>query len=164
MKKKTLKRVWSVFIVNHIYAGTKAWGRKRSLLRAAGWEIGEGTRIVGPVKCSGTVKIGNDCWIGRDFTVYGNGTVIIGDRCDIAPEVVFYTGGHIIGAADRRAGKGESYTIQIGDGCWLGGRTTFTHSLTVGSGSVVAACACVTKYMQENKLIGGVPAKEIRSL
>ncbi len=164
MKLKTLKRVLALFLVNHIYAGTEAWGRKRALLRAAGWIIGEGTRVVGPVTCSGTVEIGADCWIGRDFTVHGNGTVIIGDRCDVAPETAFFTGGHAIGTPERRAGKGETYTIRVGDGCWLGARSSFVRSVTVGNGSVVAACACVVEDVPENKLVVGVPARPLRSL
>lgn len=164
MKLKTLKRIWVMFLVNHVYAGTEAWGRKRALLRAAGWKIGEGTCIVGPVTCSGTVEIGTDCWIGRNFTVHGNGTVIIGDCCDLAPEVAFFTGGHAMGGPERRAGAGETYTIQVGNGCWLGGRSSFTRSITVGNGAVIAACACVTKDVPENVLAGGVPARTLRSL
>ena len=164
MKLNTIRRVWALFLVNHLYAGTEAWGRKRSLLRAAGWKIGECTRVVGPVTCSGMVEIGADCWIGRDFTVHANGTVIIGDNCDVAPEVCFFTGGHAIGSPERRAGEGENYTIRIGDGCWLGGRSSFMRSVTVGNGAVVAACACVTEDVPADVLVGGTPARRIRSL
>ena len=164
MKLKTLRRAWAMFRVNHIYAGTKAWSRKRTLLRVAGWIIGDGTRIVGPVMCSGTVEIGRDCWIGRNFTIHGNGTVVIGDRCDVAPEITFFTGGHVFGTAERRAGAGENYTIRIGNGCWLGGRSSFARNISVGDGAVIAACACVTDDVQENTLVGGVPARPLRSL
>ncbi len=164
MRLKTLHKRWIYFLVNHVYAGTEAWDRKRHLLRAAGWKIGEGTRIVGPVACSASVEIGADCWIGRDFKVHGNGCLIIGDRCDLGPETAFFTGGHVIGGPERRAGAGESYTIRIGSGCWLGGRSSFLRNVTVGEASVVAACACVTEDVPPYTLTAGVPAREIRRL
>ena len=69
MKLRTVKKIWVTYLVNHVYVGTRAFKRKRNLLRSIGWEIGEGTRIVGPIINTGTVQIGKDCWIGRDFTV-----------------------------------------------------------------------------------------------
>ena len=164
MNRNTIKRVWNLFLVNHLFAGPRAFAQKRRLLRSIGWVIGEDTKIVGPVVCTGHVRIGSRCWIGRDFTVHGNGTVVIGDNCDVAPEVCFFTGGHAIGSPERRAGKGENYTIRIGDGCWLGGRSSFMRSVTVGNGAVVAGCACVTEDVPANTLVGGTPARPIRSL
>lgn len=135
MKLHTVRKIGVMFCVNHLFAGTWAFGVKRKLLRFVGYEIGEGTRIVGPMFCTGTLRIGRDCWIGRDFTVNGNGTVVIGDRCDIAPSVMFLTGGHEIGDERRRAGKGEAYTIQIQDGTWIGARSTVVRNVTVGDGA-----------------------------
>lgn len=94
----------------------------------------------------------------------GNGIVTIGDRCDVGPEVTFMTGGHLIGTADRRAGKGQTYTQSVGDGCWIGGRCTIINETGISSGSVIAACACVTKDIPANVLAGGVPAKIIKNL
>lgn len=164
MKLRTVKKIWVTFLVNHVYVGTHAFGRKRKLLRSIGWQIGEGTRIVGPITNTGTVKIGKDCWIGRGFTVEGNGHVIIGDNCDIAPQVTFLTGGHAIGDESRRAGPGEKYTVTVGSGTWIGARSTLGRNITVGESAVIAACACVMKDIPDNVLAGGVPAKVIRKL
>lgn len=164
MKLCTVRKICVMFCVNHLFAGTWAFGVKRKLLRSLGYEIGAGTRVVGPLFCTGSLRIGRDCWIGRDFTVNGNGTVVIGDRCDIAPSVMFLTGGHEIGGEGRRAGKGEAYTIQVRDGAWIGARTTVLRNVTVGRGSVIAACACVVSDIPDNTLAGGVPAKVIREL
>lgn len=164
MKLQTVKRICVMFCVNHVLAGTFAYPLKRRLLRSVGYEIGEGTRICGPLFCTGTLRIGRDCWIGRDLRVEGNGSVEIGDRCDLAPSVLFLTGGHAVGDRGRRAGKGEHYHICVGDGVWIGARATFVRNITVGTGSVVAACACVGKDVPEDCLVGGVPAKIIREL
>lgn len=164
MKLSTAKRMCVMFCVNHILAGTFAFPLKRKLLLSVGFNIGEGTRIAGPLICTGSLKIGKDCWIGRDFRVEGNGVVEIGDRCDIAPGVMFLTGGHEIGSADRRAGKGLHYRICVGDGVWIGARATLAQNVTVGNSSVVAACTYVGKDVPRNSLVGGVPARIIREL
>lgn len=152
-----------MWLLNRL-SGTKFFGIKRKLLISAGHEVGENTKIVGPIFCTGTLHIGTDCWIGRCLSVEGNGHVHIGDCCDIAPQVTFFTGGHKIGNADRRAGSGETYTIRIGNGTWIGGRASLVREVSVGSGCVVAACACVCADVPDNTLAGGVPAKRIRDL
>lgn len=154
------------FLINHIFVGTKALAcsAKRFLMKATGNPVGKGTTIVGPITVLGTCDIGENCWINRGFVVHGNGHVKIGNNCDIAPEVEFLTGGHKIGDADRRAGKGEVYKIIVGNGCWIGARSTLLGNITVNDGSVVASCACVNHNVPENTLVGGVPAKIIRRL
>lgn len=164
MKLKSLKRKMSIYAVNHILDGTRCFSAKRRLLRSAGYQIGENTKIVGPIFCTGTLCIGANCWIGRNLTVHGNGTVIIGDNCDVAPDVTFLTGGHIVGTTERRAGEGESYKIAVGNGTWIGSRSTILGNTTIGDGCVVAACACVVGDVEKNVLTGGVPAKKIRDL
>ena len=94
----------------------------------------------------------------------GNGELEIGDNCDIAPEVTFLTGGHKIGDAERRAGEGVSYKIKIGNGVWIGGRSTVLNNTEVGNSCMIAACSCVNKNVEDNSLVGGVPARLIRKL
>ena len=94
MKLKTIKNRIVIYLVNHTLAGTRFFSEKRNLLRSIGYEIGENTKIVGPIHNTGTLRIGANCWIGCNLTVHGNGTVTIGDNCDIAPDVTFLTGGH----------------------------------------------------------------------
>lgn len=138
---------------------------KRKLCASIDIKVGKGTTIVSPVgNISGTCIIGEKCWVNRGFTIHGNGSVVIGDCCDIAPEVAFLTGGHEIASHDRRAGKGESYKICVGDGCWIGARTTVLGNTSIGSGSVVASCSCINKDVESNVLVAGVPAKLKRRL
>lgn len=164
MKLRTIKRIFVTFCVNHILAGTHGFELKRKLLNAVGYELGEGTKVVGPVFNTGTLKTGRDCWLGKELRIQGNGSVSIGDNCDIAPEVTFLTGGHAIGDASRRADTGEVYHITVGNGTWIGGRATIGRSVEIGSGCVVAACACVMKNVPPDTLVGGVPANVIKEL
>lgn len=151
-------------MVNHFLTGTKFFALKRKLLCSIGYEIGENTKIVGPIMNTGHISVGRNCWVGRNLTVHGNGSVIIGDNCDIAPDVMFLTGGHQIGNAERRAGAGETYQITVGSGVWIGARATILLNTVIGDGAAVAACACVTRDIPGNTLAGGVPARVIKEL
>ena len=164
MKLKTIKKRIVIYLVNHVLAGTRFFPAKRSLLRSIGYEIGENTKIVGPIYNTGTLRIGANCWIGCNLTVHGNGTVTIGDNCDIAPDVTFLTGGHQMGDHSRRAGKGESYHITVGSGVWIGGRVTLLLNTSIGDGSMIAACACVPKDVPADTMVAGVPAKVMKEL
>ncbi len=159
-----IKRTAVYFLVNRVFGGLRCFGIKRILLNAIGHNLGKGTRLTGPLICTGTLVAGENCWLGRNLTIHGNGVVQLGNNCDIAPDVVFLTGGHRIGAPERRAGVGESYCICVEDGCWIGARASLLGDITVGRGSVVAACACVVEDVPANTLTGGVPARRIRKL
>ena len=163
---KGIRNTLCLFLVNAIIKGTnpRFFNAKRSLLNWAGHEIGKGTKVVGPVEWQGKMKIGENCWIGKNCKRNGNGTVQIGDNCDLGPEVIFQTGGHQIGSAERRAGEGAVFHQIIGNGVWIGGRSTICNNTVVGDGCVIAGCACVVKSIEKNMLVGGVPAHIIRRL
>lgn len=158
------KRHLALFCINHILVGNRFFKAKRALLQLAGYRVGRGTCVVGPIHCTARLTIGENCWIGGGLTVHGNGEVWIGNHCDLGPEVTFLTGGHAIGGRGRRAGTGESYCIRVADGCWLGAKSTLLRSMTMGSGSVLAACGCAVGDIPPDTLVGGVPAREIRRL
>lgn len=161
-----LRRHWNVFLVNHVYAGVKPryFEKKRKLLNQIGCRIGQGTKIVGPVFFYQPFSVGENCWIGKNLTINGDGAVEIGNNCDIAPEVTLLTGGHEIGDHNRRAGQGQIYTVTVGNGCWIGARSTLVGTVKVEDGAVVAACACVVQDVPADTLVGGVPARAIRQM
>lgn len=162
MKLKTIKKRIVIYLVNHTLAGTRFFSEKRNLLRSIGYEIGENTKIVGPIYNTGTLRIGANCWNGCNLTVHGNGIVTIGDNCDIAPDVTFLTGGHHMGNHKRRAGKGESYHITVGRGVWIGDRSTLLLNTSIGDGSMIAACACVSTDVPADTMVAGVPAEVVK--
>ena len=160
-------RAYIMHLVNKRYAGStnpSKCQKKRKLLIKLGYSIGEGTVVIGPIECTGKLTVGANCWIGKNFMINGNGSVVIGDNCDIGPEVTFQTGGHTIGSAERRAGQGLSFSQVVGDGTWIGGRATIMNNVSIGKGCVIAGCAAVVSDVEDNLLVGGVPAKAIKKL
>ena len=50
----------------------------------------------------------------------------------------------------------------IGNDVWIGANCVITAGVRIGTGAVIAAGAVVTKDVEPNSIVGGVPAKIIR--
>lgn len=166
MTTKGIKRRLAFFLVNKIFCGVQPnyWEIKRCLLNWAGINIGNGSKIVGPIRISGDLNVGSNTWIGAGLTIHGNGLVVIGSDCDIAPDVTFLTGSHEIGYNERRAGRGLCFNIKVNDGSWIGALSTLMGNIEIGKGCVIGACSLVNKSCPDNIIIGGNPAKTIKEL
>lgn len=126
-----------------------------------GFSVGKNTKVVGPITTTASeMFIGDDCWIGTDFCVYGNGKITIGNKVDIAPGVVLATGTHAVGKKLRRAGDGVTKPITIGDGSWIGCGAMPLAGVVVGEGCIVGAGSVLLKADgQDNVLFAGCPAE-----
>jgi Acetyltransferase (isoleucine patch superfamily) len=160
------KRKIAFALVNICFCGAKPryWSIKRSLLNWAGVKVGVGAKVVAPLRIFGDLEIGENTWVGTGLTIHGNGSVFIGNNCDIAPDVTFLTGSHEIGCSGRRAGKGKSFKIHIGEGTWIGARSTIMGNISIGRGCVVGASSLVNKILEDNVMVAGIPAKVIKKL
>ena len=110
---------------------------------------------------------GSNPFVGDNFHADFNCTMLdlaairIGKNCLIGPDVGIYT------AAHRLEPKGRildvyGLPITIGNDVWIGGHSTILPGVTIGDGAVIAAGAVVTKDVEPNSIVGGVPAKLIK--
>jgi len=155
-----------LFLINNFLKGTKLFKLKRRLLINIGVSVGSNSKIVGPIYINyiNKISIGEECWVGKNFTVDGNGSVIIEDRCDIGPNLIINTGGHVIGDSSRRAGAGIRYKSCIKSGSWIGSNVLIVNGSQIGESSVVAAGTVVISDVKPNVLLAGVPGKVKKEL
>ncbi len=143
---------------------------RTAVYRWIGVEIGAGTMICGSIELSGSgeiwkrLKIGKKCLITAPLYADLNGTITIGNNVAIGHHVVLITSSHDMRNEFRRCGWIVTGPIVLENGCWIGAGATILPGVTVGRGAVVAAGSVVTKDVPPNTLVGGVPAKPIRSL
>ena len=151
---------------NYFLKGTRFFNLKRSLFNFIGIKVGKGTKIVGPLNISRNLKleIGSGNWIGTNLTIHGNGKLIIGKNNDIAPEVTILTGSHEIGDKNRRAGKGKSFEYYIGNGNWIGAKSTLINGCNIGNGVIIGTCSLVNNDTDDNSIYLGIPAKKYKML
>ena len=88
--------------------------------------------------------------------------VTIGKDVRIAPEV-YIIDGDFHDVADHFA-RGKSSPIVIEDDVWLSYRCTVLKGVTIGKGAVVATGAIVTRDVPPYSVVGGIPAKIIRTI
>ncbi|MFM7319960.1 MAG: acyltransferase [Armatimonadota bacterium] len=136
------------------------------LLRRAGISIGPATVFLGPVRIWGgaPLTVGAECTINGPVAINCDAAVTIGDRVHIGNDVAIITVGHDIGPHAHRCGTVTSSPVTIENGCWIAAGAMLLPGVTVGAGSVVAAGAVVAKDVPPDSLVGGVPAKVLRTL
>lgn len=162
---------------NHIKLGHGSYLDHGTYLHACpnGIEIGRGTIVMhGAIlhvynfrgmPRSG-IKIGNDSLVGEYSIIRGQGGVTIGDRVYTSPYTQIIAVNHVFDDPNRPFVE-QGITaegIVIEDDVWLGAGAIITDGVRVGKGAIVAAGAVVTQDVPPHTVVGGVPAKTIRTI
>lgn len=111
------------------------------------------------------IKIGNNVGIGEFAYLGGAGGLTIDDDCIIGQYFSCHPENHItenIYENIRHQGVTRK-GINIGRNCWIGSKVTILDGVSIGEGCIIAAGAVVTQSFPENSVIGGVPAKLLKS-
>jgi len=111
------------------------------------------------------ISIGNHVGIGEFAYLGGGGGLRIGHHCIVGQYFSCHPENHIhddIETPIRLQGVTRK-GIVIGPNCWIGSKVTILDGVTIGEGCVIAAGSVVTKSFPDHSVIGGVPAKVLRS-
>ena len=139
-------------------------------LRRAGLRIGLRSGILGPIDFTGAgdirelFSVGEDTFISGPLHVDLGAEVRIGSRVQLGHHVVLLTINHDMGPSSARCGPQVMAPITIGDGVWIASRVTILPGVTIGDGAVVASGAVVSRDVEPNTLVAGVPARVVRVL
>lgn len=111
------------------------------------------------------LKVGNNSSIGPYSYIGCSGYIEIGENVMMSPRVSIYSENHNFSETDRpmiEQGVTRSFVI-IEDDCWIAANAVILAGVTVGKGSVIAAGSIVTKDVPPYSIVGGNPARIIKS-
>ena len=130
-----------------------------------GKKVDDSFLLIPPFYTTGGVdiSIGRNVFVNQNCTFYDLGGLDIADDVMIGPNVSIITSGHPVEPSRRRAFT-IAKPIVIERNVWIAAGATIIGGVTVGENSVVAAGSVVTKNVPPNTLVGGNPARVIRSI
>jgi acetyltransferase-like isoleucine patch superfamily enzyme len=137
----------------------------RNLLsQITGSGIDESTTVFTPlyINYGKHTKIGKNVFINFDCTFLDLGGITIEDNVLIAPKVSLLSEGHPLVPEERHSLKVGH--IHIKKNAWIGANATILQGVTIGENAVVAAGAVVSKDVPDNTIVGGIPAKIIKTI
>jgi acetyltransferase-like isoleucine patch superfamily enzyme len=110
------------------------------------------------------IWVGDDSLIGEYNVIRGQGGVRIGNRVYTSPLVQLLAVDHVF-ADPRRPFIEQGITargITIEDDVWIGAGAIVTDGVRIGRGAVVAAGAVVTRDVDPQTVVGGIPARLLK--
>lgn len=129
-----------------------------------GYRVPQSLRVFPPfyTDFGKNILVGEDVFINACCHFQDHGGVTIGDGCQIGHNVVFATLNHGLSPEERKFTYPAP--IILGKNVWIGSNSTILQGVTIGDNAVVGAGAVVTKDVAANTVVGGVPAKFIKSI
>ena len=112
--------------------------------------------------CGKNIKLGKNVFINSGCHFQDQGGITIDDGVLIGHNAVLATLNH-----NQDPEKRDNLLpapIHIGRKVWLGANVTVLPGVTIGDNAIVAAGAVVTKDVEPNTVVGGVPAKIIKRI
>ena len=108
------------------------------------------------------ITIGKNVFINHACSFLDMGGITIEDNVLIGPKANLITENHPLNPNDRKSLICKP--ILIKRNAWIGAAATILPGVTIGENSVVAAGAVVNADVPSNTIVGGVPAKFIKSI
>ncbi|MDO4910834.1 MAG: sugar O-acetyltransferase [Corynebacterium sp.] len=112
--------------------------------------------------CGANIHIGKGVFINSGCKFQDTGGLYIGDGCAIGHNVVIATLNHDQDPASR--GAVSPLPVRLGRNVWVGANATILPGVTIGDGAIIAAGAVVSKDVPARTIVGGVPAKVIKTI
>jgi acetyltransferase-like isoleucine patch superfamily enzyme len=123
--------------------------------------LGHGCKI----RChEGRVALGAKSVMGQECTISAYQHVSIGRECVIADRVMLIDFDHGSSEVERPIRLQGIYKrdVNVGNNVWIGYGACILRGVTVGDNAIVGTNSVVTKDVEANAVVGGVPARVLR--
>lgn len=108
------------------------------------------------------ISIGKNVFFNSGCKFQDQGGIEIGDGCLLGHNTVIATINHDL---DPRNNRRNHYApVKLGRNVWVGSNVTILSGVSIGDWSVIAAGAVVTKDVEAYSIVGGVPAKFLKTV
>ncbi len=126
------------------------------------FQIGANGFVAGGAYITGEVKLGSHCTVNPYATIRGRFRAGDGVRIGTYACIVGFNHGHARIDIPIHEQPHTSKGIVFGDDIWAGAHVTVVDGVTVGSHTILAAGAVVTRDVPDYAIVGGNPAKILR--
>lgn len=111
-----------------------------------------------------SISIGERTTVGYHTFIYASQRIEVGNDCMIAPFVYLVDSNHgtALGITMNQQ-PNTTAPIVIEDDVWVGARSIVVPGVRIKTGAVVAAGSVVTQDVEANTIVGGSPARLIRT-
>lgn len=139
---------------------------KEKFVRELFGSVGENPIVLPTFTCDNgkNIHVGDHFLANCNVTILDVHEVQIGDYVIIAPNVLITTANHPLNPMSRRKHLAIAKPVKIGNDVWIGANVIILPGVTIGNNVVIAAGAVVSEDIPDNSLVGGVPAKFIKTL
>ncbi len=143
---------------------------RAGLYRLAGFRIGSDSKFLDHATFDAlcnpypNLRIGQRSQVGIGCHFSLNAPVTVGNDVVFGHYVRIITDNHSLGPSIRRCGERIPLPVVVEDGVWLASNVVLLPGVTIGRGSVVASGAVVSRDVPPNSIVGGVPARVLRTL
>jgi acetyltransferase-like isoleucine patch superfamily enzyme len=108
------------------------------------------------------IKLGKNVFINHACSFLDLGGIVIEDDVLIGPKVNLITENHPVEPSQRK--MLDLRSILVKRNAWIGAGATILPGVTIGENSIVAAGAVVNKDVPANTIVGGIPAKILKTM
>ncbi|RCU49227.1 sugar O-acetyltransferase [Corallincola holothuriorum] len=142
------------------------FNKSKKLFRQLLGELGQGSIITPPFRCEfgQQIRLGERTFLNMNVLMLDGATITLGNHVLVGPNVQFYTASHSMDYESRRRWETFCKPITVEDDVWIGGNVVINQGVTIGARSIIAANSVINHDVPADTLVGGAPARVIRSL